>query len=47
MSYETVGENRVSLSHIDRTSGLEAVRPPCHDGVVHPVTIPYVRSEGF
>jgi hypothetical protein len=31
------GENRVSLSHTDRTSGLRAVRPLCHDG-------PYVRS---
>ena len=33
-----VGENRVSLSHIDRTSKLECVYPPCHDG-------PYVRSQ--
>jgi hypothetical protein len=31
MSYEMVGENRVSLSHIDCTSGLEAIRPQCHD----------------
>jgi hypothetical protein len=27
-----VGENRISLSHIDRTSGLGTVHPPCHDG---------------
>ena len=27
-----VGENRVSLSHIDYTSGLRCVRPPSHDG---------------
>jgi hypothetical protein len=27
-----VGENRVSLSHTDCTSGLGAVRPSCHDG---------------
>jgi hypothetical protein len=27
-----VGENRVSLSHIDRMSGLGALRPPCHKG---------------
>jgi hypothetical protein len=32
-----IGENMVSLSHTDRTSGLGAVRPLCHDG-------PYVRS---
>jgi hypothetical protein len=32
-----VGENRVSLPHTDRTSGIRAVRPPCHDG-------PYVKS---
>jgi hypothetical protein len=30
-------ENTVSLSHIDRTFELGAIRPPCHDG-------PYVRS---
>jgi hypothetical protein len=38
MSYETVGENRVSLPHIDRTFGLGAVRPPRHDG-------PYIRQD--
>ena len=37
MSYGTVGENRVSLSHSGCTSGLKAERPPCHDG-------PYVWS---
>ena len=37
MSYGTVGENRASLSYIDRTSGLVCIRPPCHDG-------PYVWS---
>jgi hypothetical protein len=26
------GENKVSLSHIDRKFGLEAVCPPCHNG---------------
>jgi hypothetical protein len=31
MSYETVGENRVFLSHTNRTSQLGAVRPQCHD----------------
>jgi hypothetical protein len=30
-SYETFGENRVFLSHSDRTSGLGCVRPPCND----------------
>ena len=38
MSYGTAGENRVSLSHFGRTSGLEAVRPPHHDGL-------YIRSQ--
>jgi hypothetical protein len=32
-----IGENRVSLSYTDRTSGLGAVRPLCHDR-------PYVQS---
>jgi hypothetical protein len=27
------GENRVSLSHTNRTSGLKAIHPPCHDGL--------------
>jgi hypothetical protein len=31
MSYETVSENRVSLSHTKCTSGLGVVRPLCHD----------------
>jgi hypothetical protein len=31
------GENRVSLSHTVRTSGLGAVRPLCHDR-------PYIQS---
>ena len=35
-----VGENKVSLSHIDRMSRLGCVCPPCHDG-------PYVRYVGF
>jgi hypothetical protein len=33
-----VGENRVSLLHTDRTSGLRVVCPLCHDG-------PYVKSQ--
>ena len=32
------GENRVSLSHTDHTSGLNAVRPPCHNE-------PYIWSQ--
>jgi hypothetical protein len=32
-----VSENRVSLSHTDRTSKLGVVRPSCHDG-------PYIQS---
>jgi hypothetical protein len=28
-----IGKNRVFLSHTDRTSGLKAVRPPCHHGL--------------
>ena len=32
-----IAKNRVSLSHIDRTSWLGCVRPPCHDW-------PYVQS---
>jgi hypothetical protein len=38
MSYKMVGENRVSMSHSSRTSGLEAV---------HPVTRLYVHSDVF
>jgi hypothetical protein len=37
MTYGTIGENRVSLPQSSRTSGLEAVRPLCHNE-------PYVRS---
>ena len=37
MSYGTVGENKVSLSHSGCTFGLDAIRPPCHDE-------PYIRS---
>ena len=33
MSYEMVGENRVSLSHSNRMSWLEAIRPSRHDGL--------------
>ena len=38
MNYETVNENRVSLSHTDRTSGIDVTHPPRYDG-------PYVRSQ--
>ena len=38
MSCGMTGENRVSLSHSGRTSGLDAVRPPLHNG-------PYVLSQ--
>ena len=31
MSYGTVGENMVSLSHFGRTSGIDAVRQSRHD----------------
>ena len=34
------GENRVSLSHSSHTSGLDVIRPPCHDG-------PYVQSQYY
>jgi hypothetical protein len=33
MSYVTIGENRISLSHINRTFELGAVRLPCHNGL--------------
>jgi hypothetical protein len=35
-----VGENKVSLSHNDCTSGLKSVRPPCYEKS-------YVRYVGF
>ena len=38
MSYGMVGENKVSLLQIDRTSELGCIRPPYHDGS-------YVRSQ--
>jgi hypothetical protein len=31
MSYKMVGENKVSLSHTDRTFSLGTVRPQCHN----------------
>ena len=37
MRYGMAGENRVSLSHIERKSGLGAMHPPRHNG-------PYIRS---